>query len=216
MSLNTNLIQSSFSEVKPIANEAISFFYKTLFETYPESKGLFSKVNLEQQKRALISSLFHIVDNLGNPAIVVPYLKKLGARHVQYGTEEEHYAMVGKSLIATFRHFFSSNWTNELEDQWIQAIGLIADHMIAGANESQKAPQKLLAGPSAVLKDDVPDLSLMVRQLAKNLLFQAIEQEANGEFLKMAKKKASNVLAQALREEADSIQEQFNNKKKVS
>lgn len=216
MSLNIPLIRASFDEVKPIANDVATFFYKTLFGTYPASEALFDKTNLEKQKQALIASLVQIVDNLDNAATLVPYLKKLGGRHVKYGTKEEHYSMVGKSLIATLRHFFGRNWTSELEDQWILAIGVIADHMLEGAKEAQQSQPKIYEVNSSTPRGEPQDLSQMVRILARNLLFKVLEQEADGEFMKLARKKASNILTQALREEADLIQEQFNAKKKVS
>ncbi len=216
MSLNISLIRESFEEVKPIADEVVSYFYKTLFDTYPASQSLFDKTDMEKQKKALIGSLVTIVDSIDSTEHLVPYLKKLGARHVKYGTKEEHYSMVGRSLITTFRHFFGNNWTTELEDQWVLAIGIIADQMLEGAREFEKAQASSRVfeiNSSTQRNEPGQDLSIMAKQLARNLLFKLLEQEVDGEFMKQARKKVSNILTQALREEAELIQEQFSKKK---
>lgn len=209
MPLNIALIRASFDEVKPIANEVVTHFYKTLFENYPAAKALFAKTDFEKQKSALISSLVMIVDNIDNADKLTPYLRKMGARHVRYGVQEEHYGMVGKSLIATFRHFFGSNWSAALEEQWVLAIGVVADQMLEGAKVHDLSAQ-------GQHKPEPQDLSQMVRQLARNLLYKMLEQEADAEFTRIARKKAASILTQALREEAEQIQEQFTQKKKAS
>ncbi len=227
MSLDIGLIKSSFESVKPIAVEVVSHFYDTLFSSFPESKPLFENVDMDMQKNVLIASLVRVVDGLENLDSLGAYLRSLGGRHVDYGVEEKHYAMVGQTLIGTFRHFFKESWTPELEDQWILAIGFIADHMLEGAKQASKKVVKEAGprpAPSALhgmtpidnvsRKPETHDLSHVARQIARSILFKALEDEMDGEFMRVARKKASNVLAQAIREEGDLLQSKFDSSKK--
>lgn len=135
MALNVELIRESFENVKPIADKVSDKFYEFLWGDYPPSKALFEDVKMETQKKALIGSLVFIVENVDNTDKLVPYLKEMGKRHVPYGTKEEHYPMVGGTLLKTFAHFFGDDWTEELNDAWSEAYGVITSVMLEGAAE---------------------------------------------------------------------------------
>lgn len=225
MALDITVIQSSFEMLKPIATEAISHFYDTLFLTYPESKNLFRSVDIEKQKSALLSSLVRIVEGLDDLDKLKRYLRPLGSRHVAYGIKEEHYSMIGKSLLLTFRHFFKEKWNSDLEDQWILVIGFIADQMMEGAKERQNNSElnivthdnsQLVQSKSG--RPEIQDLSHYVRRIARDILLKALESELDTEFMKTAKKKASGILSQAIRDEAEQLHTSLSspNMKKVS
>lgn len=211
MSLDKEKIRASFEIVKPIAVEAVTHFYETLFSTFPQSRELFGKVDMDKQRRALIQSLVRIVDGLDDLESLQTYLRAMGSRHVRYGVKEEHYAMVGKSLLSTFRHFFKENWTSELEDQWILAIGFIADQMLEGAKTVTVAQNRQadLSAHQRASKVDTNDLPQVVRRIAREILYKALEDEMDGDFMKAARKKAAVVLSTAVREEADAVLAQF-------
>lgn len=136
--MNVQLIKDSFELAKPIATEVIDKFYETLWSSFPESKPLFANVDMTRQKKALLGSLVYIVDHVDNPAKLIPYLKKMGARHVGYGTKDAHYRWVGESLLSTFKFFFKEKWTTELHNNWVDAFNFISEKMIEGANEAEK------------------------------------------------------------------------------
>lgn len=133
MDLNIDVIRETFEQVKPIADTAAKNFYKHLFADYPAAKELFKKSNLPKQRKALINALAYIVDHLEDHERLVKYLKKMGARHVEYGTKEKHYSWVGHTLIKTLAEAFGDDWTDVIEDQWILAFNFIADVMQQGA-----------------------------------------------------------------------------------
>lgn len=212
MNLNIELIRASFEEVKPIAHDFISYFYKTLFEKYPESRSLFEKINREKHKSAHIPSLVTIIDNLDKRDYVTSILKEMGASYKAYDAETEHFNQVGDSLLITFRYFFGKNWSTDLDTQWSMAIGFIAQQMILGATVAsttlnEKMTLKTIA-PVAI-KADLSDLSQFARHLAKNILMHALEKELEGEVARAVQKKANALLLQALRDEADKIQTQL-------
>ncbi|MEC4802723.1 MAG: globin family protein [Jaaginema sp. PMC 1079.18] len=136
MSLNVELLETSFGKVKPQANEFASSFYDNLFTTYPEAKPLFANTNLEEQSKKLLASLVLVVENLRKPDVLSDALKGLGARHVQYGALPEHYPLVGNSLLMTFEQFLKEDWTPETKQAWVDAYGAITELMLDGADYS--------------------------------------------------------------------------------
>ncbi len=186
MSLNIPLIRSSFEAVKPISNEAMTHFYETLFQNFPAVKPLFAHTDLERQKKSLIHALAYIVDHLDDSDHLVEYLKKLGSSHVKYSIQDEHYPMIGQSLLSTLKFFFKGNWNAELEMEWTHAYQLISDSMRLGASA------KLKGASSSEVKDSI-------QITARNLLIQSIEKQLAGEeFLSLIREKAKKVLLDAI------------------
>ena len=115
-------------------------FYERLFERYPAVRPLFTSPTSEQQKK-LIASINIIVQNVDNTEKLLPYLKDMGARHVGYGTENAHYGAVKENLMAVMKEHLSKEgeWTDEMQSNWDAAIDVVAEVMIQGADEHQKA-----------------------------------------------------------------------------
>ena len=142
MTLQRQLLEESLEIIKPNASEFSSLFYNRLFEDYPETKLLFAKTNLEKQEKKLIASLVLIVENLRSPEALQEALKSLGARHVQLGTLEEYYPMVGDALLKTFKAYLGEKWTKDREKAWIYAYSVICTLMLQGADN----PEAYLGG----------------------------------------------------------------------
>ncbi len=220
MSLDFSIIQVSFEKMRPVVDEAAGHFFETLFTKFPESKSLFRSANLEEQKKVWTDSLVKIVEGLSDLPSLTHSLRSIGKRNADSGVKEEHYSMVGKSLITTLKTTLKDQWTAELEDQWILAIGFVADQILEGAfqagiQDKEVAPEDPI-GEIVELKakTDSHELSQVVRQIARNLLLKALEEEINGDFSKTARKKAAQVLTQAIKDEAEKLQSQFQLPKK--
>ena len=54
MSLDIDLLKSSFENVKPIAGQVADKFYELLWGNYQGSDALFANANMENQKKLLI------------------------------------------------------------------------------------------------------------------------------------------------------------------
>jgi hemoglobin-like flavoprotein len=63
----------------------------------------------------------------------VPKLRELGARHVAYGAQPEHYPAVGTVLIASIAAIAGDAWTAEYEAAWAEAFEIVAATMLEGA-----------------------------------------------------------------------------------
>ncbi|OIQ19075.1 MAG: hypothetical protein BM556_07255 [Bacteriovorax sp. MedPE-SWde] len=186
MSLDIKIIRDSFAQAKPIADQVADKFYEFLFADYPAAQPLFENVNMAKQKKQLMGGLSHIVDSLDKPEELTKYLKSSGQRHVKYGTKEEHYPLVGNTLIKTFAHFFGDAWTPELQQQWLWAYEFIANTMIEGAKEFAPSPvdiqdkiqnicQKLIEDQLESIIDD--SIKAKIRERVRQEIYQTIDSE---------------------------------------
>ena len=135
--LDVELLEQSFEEIKPQADEFVTSFYENLFTAHPEAKPLFEHTNMASQKKMLLNSLVMVVENLRNPDVLDKSLKGLGARHVKYGALPEHYPLVGGALLTTFEQYLKDKWTPEVKDAWVSAYGAISEIMLDGADYSE-------------------------------------------------------------------------------
>ncbi|MDJ0594988.1 MAG: globin family protein [Pleurocapsa sp. MO_226.B13] len=135
--LRVELLEQSFEEIKPNANEFVNSFYENLFTAHPEAKPLFETTDMEAQKKKLLNSLVLVVQNLRNPNVLDGALKGLGARHVKYGALPEHYPLVGEALLTTFEQHLGEKWTPDVKQAWVDAYVAISQIMLDGADYSQ-------------------------------------------------------------------------------
>jgi methyl-accepting chemotaxis protein len=137
MPLQVDLLETSFDLIAPDGDELMDTFYARLFETAPAVKPLFAGTDLRKQKAMLLSALVLLRKSLRELDRVVPTLRAMGARHVAYGAEEAHYAVVGQVLLASMAHVAGDAWRPEYEAAWADAYGVVAATMLAGAAEAE-------------------------------------------------------------------------------
>ncbi len=126
------LVQGSFSQVIPIADQAASMFYGRLFEIAPQVKPLF-KGDLAEQRKKLVAALAMVVNGLGDLPSILPAASALAKKHVGYGVEPSHYAVVGAALLWTLEHGLGASWNEELASAWARAYATLSDFMIGEA-----------------------------------------------------------------------------------
>jgi nitric oxide dioxygenase len=158
--LEIALLEQSFEQVKPQAQEFITSFYDNLFTDYPAAKPLFAHTNMAKQGDMLLTSLVFVVENLRKPGALTDALKGLGARHVKYGALPEHYPLVGNTLLKTFEQYLGSNWTPEVKAAWVDAYGLITEVMLDGADYSKASVQLGSAAAPVAETPAVPESNI--------------------------------------------------------
>lgn len=136
MSLKVEVLEQSFEEIKPQANEFVGSFYNNLFTANPETKPLFEHTDMASQKKMLLNSLVMVIENLRKPDVLDKALRGLGARHVKYGALPAHYPLVGSALLTTFQQYLGDKWTPNVKEAWVGAYGAISEIMLDGANYS--------------------------------------------------------------------------------
>jgi nitric oxide dioxygenase len=127
------LVQASFAQVAPIADQAATMFYDYLFVIAPNVKPLF-KGDMAEQRRKLIAMLAAVVNGLGDLNSILPAAGALAKRHVSYGVEPDHYAIVGQALLWTLEQGLGAKaWTKDLAAAWAAAYTTLAEFMIGEA-----------------------------------------------------------------------------------
>jgi methyl-accepting chemotaxis protein len=133
MNLNVRALETSFDVVAPRGDELMDEFYTRLFEVAPGVKPLFARTDLKRQKTMLLGTLVLLRKSLRDLSAIVPKLRELGARHVAYGAEPAHYAVVGEVLIAAMATVAGPAWRPEHEQAWGEAFEVVAGAMLDGA-----------------------------------------------------------------------------------
>lgn len=131
--IQKDLVQTSFAQVKPIAETAAALFYRRLFELDPMLRPLF-KGDLEEQGRKLMDMLTVAVKGLDRPEALLPALAALGRRHSGYGVRERDYETVGEALIWTLEQGLGPRFTSEVKEAWISLYRVVSDTMRSRGN----------------------------------------------------------------------------------
>ena len=133
-----NLVQTSFQKVLPIKDTASDLFYGRLFEIDPVVRSFFPS-DLTGQRKKLMAALATVVSGLSLPDSILPTVKALGVKHVEYGVNATHYGTVGEALIWTLEQGLGDEFTPQVRDAWIAAYTLLSNVMIEAAEQSQAA-----------------------------------------------------------------------------
>ena len=132
------LVQSTFQKVAPIAEDAAAMFYARLFELNPKLKPLF-KNDMVGQGKKLMAMLATAVNGLDHLDEIVPAVRNLGVRHIDYGTAAEDYDTVGEALLWTLGQGLGDAFTPEVKAAWTEAYVLLATTMKDAAKEAEAA-----------------------------------------------------------------------------
>ncbi|MGJ7497632.1 globin family protein [Variovorax sp. RT4R15] len=138
------LVQSSFAKVAPISEQAAALFYARLFELAPGVRGLF-KGDMVEQGRKLMTMLGSVTRQLDKLDALVPVAQRLAERHVAYGAQPAHYAVVGVALIDTLDKGLGADFTPDVRLAWETAYGTLSAVMIAAAAELPAQTKESLA-----------------------------------------------------------------------
>lgn len=126
------LIRDSFAKVRPISGQAAELFYGRLFEVAPGVRTLF-KGDMKEQGAKLMAAIGMVVTSLDRLEQVLPAVQALAKRHVGYGTEAAHYAVVGDCLLWTLDQGLGDGFTPETKAAWTKAYGVLSGAMIEAA-----------------------------------------------------------------------------------
>jgi hemoglobin-like flavoprotein len=138
MPLDLEALETSFDLVAPRGDALMDTFYARLFAAAPAVEPLFAGTDLRRQKAMLLGTLVLLRKSLRDLDAIVPKLRELGARHVAYGAEPAHYAVVGEVLIGSMAAVAGDAWRPAYADAWAAAFELVAGAMLDGAAAAQR------------------------------------------------------------------------------
>jgi hemoglobin-like flavoprotein len=139
MQLDLEALETSFDLVAPRGDHLMDIFYARLFAAVPAVRPLFAESDLGRQKTMLLGALVLLRKSLRDLDAIVPALRQLGARHVAYGAEPDHYPVVGQVLIASMAEVAGDAGRPEYERAWAAAFDVVAGAMLDGASDSTRS-----------------------------------------------------------------------------
>ena len=95
-------------------------FYARMFEHNPEMKQIFNQGHQRAgtQQQALAMAVAAYAEHIDNPGVLMPVLTMIANKHLSLGVRAEHYAIVGRHLLAAIR-----SWRNWIKlGAWVFAI----------------------------------------------------------------------------------------------
>jgi hemoglobin-like flavoprotein len=129
--MQRTLVKQTFNQVAPIAEQAATLFYGRLFDLDPSLRSLF-EVDLKEQGKKLMQMLTYCVSKLDVPDELLPAVRALGARHVNYGVEPRDYDTVASALLWTLEKGLGEGFTEEVKEAWAAVYQVLATTMQEG------------------------------------------------------------------------------------
>lgn len=133
------LVQKTFSQVEPIAQETGALFYNRLFEMDPQLRQLF-RGDMKRQSLMLMTVIGLAVRGLDRPESIADSIKALGRRHAGYGVTGPDYNTFGAALIWALGQSMGDAFTPEVKAAWIEAYRVLADAMKEATREPASEP----------------------------------------------------------------------------
>ncbi|MBF9254136.1 NO-inducible flavohemoprotein [Pontibacter sp. 172403-2] len=106
-------------------------FYSRMFQHNPELKNVFNMGNQGsgKQQLSLAMAVLAYAENIEDPSVLVQAVTKIGHKHISLDIRPEHYAIVGKHLLASISEVLGESATPELISAWGIAYQQLADLM---------------------------------------------------------------------------------------
>ncbi len=134
MTLQIELLESSFQAIAPCGEAFVRTFYERLFTSFPQTRAFFASTDMKEQRKKLLGALALVIQNLRKPEVLTSALQGLGQRHVVYGVRPEHYPIVGAVLLETFADVLGERWTPAYHDAWAEAYKVVCTIMLEGVS----------------------------------------------------------------------------------
>ncbi|MUV04678.1 NO-inducible flavohemoprotein [Flavobacterium rakeshii] len=129
-----NLVKATVPILKEHGVLLTTHFYKRMFEHNPELKHMFNMGNQQNKKQqtALAMAVLAYAEHIEDPSVLLPVVNSIGHKHTSLDIRPEHYAIVGKHLIASIKEVLGDSASNELLEAWTiayeQLAGLMTGH----------------------------------------------------------------------------------------
>lgn len=112
-------------------------FYERVFRHNPELREVFNQGHQRNgaQQQALAMAVAAYAQHIDDPSVLLPVLERVAAKHMSLGVRKEHYAIVGRHLIASIPEVLGPAATPALLEAWAQAYAQLAE-LLAGMEQA--------------------------------------------------------------------------------
>ena len=126
------LVRMTFAKLALMPEVAGALFYERLFATNPSFRPLF-KNDMRIQGVKLMTMLALVVYNLPEPNQVLPAIRDLAIRHVEYGVMLADYDAMQETLLWTVEQALGKDFTPAVRQAWTVCYDELASEMKAAA-----------------------------------------------------------------------------------
>jgi len=133
------ILKQSFAHIESVAEKAVGYFYARLFVANPELRSMFP-LAMDATRKHFLAALARIVWSMDDPQALAGYLRQLAVDHRKFGVRENHYRVIGETLIATLRAFSGGLWTARAQSAWAAAVDHIATVMAQAVRDAEGEP----------------------------------------------------------------------------
>jgi NAD(P)H-flavin reductase/hemoglobin-like flavoprotein len=130
------ILKQSFAHIESVAEKAVGYFYARLFVANPELRSMFP-LAMDGTRKHFLAALARIVWCVDDPQALAGYLRQLAVDHRKFGVREDHYRVIGETLIATLRTFSGGMWTIRAQSAWEAAFDHIATIMAQAVRDAE-------------------------------------------------------------------------------
>ncbi len=139
-----SLIKNSFRQISPIADHAGVIFYARLFELDPSLRTTFHG-DIGAQGSNMMQSVGFIVFSLDQLEVILPVLRQMGLRHVDYHLSDEQYEVFAEALLWTLQKCLRDEFTLETREAWAKAYWLLAETIKNGSRDGLARQRRAVA-----------------------------------------------------------------------
>ena len=126
------LVRTTFARLAVMPEVAGALFYERLFAANPGFRPLF-KSDMRIQGVKLMSMLAMVVYNLPASGAVLPAIRDLAVRHVEYGVRPADYDAVREALVWTLEQALGEDFGPSVREAWTVCYDGLAGEMKAAA-----------------------------------------------------------------------------------
>jgi hemoglobin-like flavoprotein len=126
------LVRVTFARLAAIPEVAGALFYERLFAVNPTFRPLF-KNDMRVQGVKLMAMLAMVVYNSPESGQILPAIRDLAVRHVEYGVKLADYDALAEALLWTLEQALGDDFTPAVRQAWTVCYDELSAEMKAAA-----------------------------------------------------------------------------------
>jgi hemoglobin-like flavoprotein len=133
------LVQTTFARLAVMPEVAGALFYERLFAINPGFRPLF-KDDMRVQGVKLMTMLAMVVYNLPEPGQILPAIRDLAVRHIEYGVKLADYDALREALLWTLEQALGKAFRPAVRKAWTVCYDELAGEMKAAVAAAEDRP----------------------------------------------------------------------------
>ncbi len=171
-----SVVKSTIPLLESAGSKITEHFYQRMFSHNPELQHIFNMSNQHSGKQqfALFEAVAAYAKNIDNVSALLTAVERIANKHASLDIQPEHYLIVGHHLIETLRELAGEAFTEEVEESWATAYGVLADIFIKKEESIYNANENKSGGWRGIRKFRLIEKRIE-SELVKSLVFEPLD-----------------------------------------